>query len=147
MDELAGETHECIKLDCAEGDVLAGSRQWDEAVAKYEHAWELLREPKTKWRAATWILAAIGDAWYLAGEFERAREVLQLAMHCPDAIGNPFLHLRLGQCQFDPGNVARAGDELARAYMGGGAEILRAEDPRYFEFIKTILDEPVKGWE
>jgi hypothetical protein len=67
------------------------------------------------------------------------------AMHGPNAIGNPFIHLRLGQSQFEVGNMERAGDELARAYMGDGTEIFSSEDPKYFEFLKTILDPPASG--
>jgi len=53
------------------------------------------------------------------------------AMHCPDAIGNPFLHLRLGQCQFELKALDRAADELMRAYMGGGPDLFKLEDPKY----------------
>ena len=58
-------------------------------------------------------------------------------MHCPDAIGNPFIHLRLGQCQFELGNPDRSADELMRAYMGGGPEIFGNDDPKYLEFLST----------
>lgn len=36
----------------------------------------------------------------------------QMPMHCPNAIGTPFLPLRLGRCQFEPGVLDRAADEL-----------------------------------
>jgi hypothetical protein len=67
-------------------------------------------------------------------------------MHCPKAIGNPFLHLRLGQCQFELGNLDRAADELARAYMGAGLEIFDSEDAKYFEFLKMRMAPPSDGW-
>jgi len=66
-------------------------------------------------------------------------------MRCPDAIGNPFLHLRLGQCQFELGELDRAADELARAYMGAGAKIFEGGD-KYFSFLKTRLEPPPGGW-
>lgn len=68
-----------------------------------------------------------------------------MAMQCPAAIGNPFLHLRLGQCQFELGNLDRAADELARAYMGAGADIFEGAD-KYFAFLKTRLQPPPGGW-
>jgi hypothetical protein len=37
----------------------------------------------------------------------------------PDATGNLFLHLRLGQCHFELDNFARAADEFAGAYVPG----------------------------
>lgn len=66
-------------------------------------------------------------------------ETLSFAMRCPDAMGNPFLHLRLGQCQFELAALDRAADELARAYMGGGPELFSQEDPKYLAFLKTRI--------
>lgn len=60
-------------------------------------------------------------------------------MHCPGAIGNPFVHLRLGQAQFELGDMTRAADELARAYMGAGDEIFEEQDPKYLAFLKTKI--------
>jgi hypothetical protein len=105
----------------------------------------LLPEPKTDWEAATWILGAIGDANFLGKDYLAGRENLSMAMHCPDAIGNPFLHLRLGQCQFELGNLDRAADELARAYMGAGDEIFEGAE-KYLAFLKTRLKPPPAGW-
>src|SRR5262245_22618827 len=101
MDNLDDGIHERIKALCAAGDT---ANSYTDAIAHYEAAWDLLPAPKASWTAATWILAAIGDARYMSGEFERGRDTLLAAMHCPDAIGNPFLHLRLGQCQFELGS-------------------------------------------
>jgi len=145
MVELSDETHERIQSLCKKGDVLAKQSKYPAALEQYWAAWDLLPEPRTDWEAATWILAAIGDANFLGGDFTAGRDNLSLAMHCPDAIGNPFLHLRLGQCQFELGNLERAGDELARAYMVAGKDIFEGED-KYFQFLKTRLDSPASGW-
>ena len=61
------------------------------------------------------------------------------------AIGNPFLHLRLGQCHFELGNLDGAADELARAYMSAGDEIFVGAD-KYFAFLKTRLEAPPGEW-
>ena len=95
-----------------------------------------------KWEAATWILAAIGDAQFRKRHFDGAAETLQDAMRSAKAIGNPFLHLRLGESLFEIGQRQRAMDELARAYMGAGREIFDNEDPKYFEALKTVLKPP-----
>lgn len=50
-------------------------------------------------------------------------------------MGNPFLHLRLGQCQFELGSFDVATDELMRAYKGGGADVFAHEDRKYLEFV------------
>ena len=146
MAELPDTIHQQIKDHCSDGDLFAEGGNYGEALKLYWKAWDLLPEPPTDWEAATWILAAIGDANFLGGDYEAGRDNLSNAMHCPDAIGNPFLHLRLGQCQFELGNQERAADELARAYMGAGSEILESEDPKYFAFLKSVLEPPPEGW-
>jgi hypothetical protein len=102
-------------------------------------------EPRTESELATWILTAIGDANFLSEDYEAGRDNLSQAMKCPGAIGNPFVHLRLGQCQFELGNKDRAADELTRAYMGGGAEMFEGEE-KYLDFLKTRIDPPPGGW-
>jgi tetratricopeptide (TPR) repeat protein len=134
--ELPSQIHEAIKQFCASGDALAASARYEDAISEYNRAWEMVPEPKVQWNASTWILAAIGDAAFLGGYGTSAREALEYAMHCPDALGNPFLHLRLGQILFDAGDTDRAADELMRAYMGAGSEIFVTEDERYLAFLK-----------
>jgi tetratricopeptide (TPR) repeat protein len=143
--ELADDIYDRIKALCEEGDKLAGGGAYPAALEQYWAAWDLLPEPQTDWEASTWILAAIGDANFLGEDYVAGRDNLSMAMHCPDAIGNPFLHLRLGQCQYELGNLDRAADELTRAYMGGGAEIFEGEK-KYFNFLKTKLQPPPGGW-
>lgn len=145
MAELSDELHGRIQALCQKGDTYAKKGQYPAALKQYWAAWDLLPEPQTDWEAATWILAAIGDANFLAGDYVAGRDNLSMAMHCPDAIGNPFLHLRLGQCQYELGNLDRAADELARAYMGAGADIFEGAD-KYFAFLKTCLQPPPGGW-
>lgn len=117
--------------DCMDAEDFLG------AVRHFDHAWSLLPEPKTQWPQATWLLASIGDAHVQRGDFKSAHGALTACMHCPDAIGNPFIHLRLGQAQFELGNMPRAADELMRAYMGAGPEIFAMEDTEYLDFLAT----------
>ena len=145
MAELSDEVHDRIQALCKAGNALAENGQYPAALEQYWAAWDLLPEPQTDWKAATWILAAIGDANSLDGDYTAGRDNLSLAMHCPGAIGNPFLHLRLGQCQFELGNLDRAADELARAFMGEGADIFEGAE-KYFAFLKTRLQPPPGGW-
>jgi tetratricopeptide (TPR) repeat protein len=144
--ELPDEVHEKITQLSAEGDDLLEHRQYLEAAAKYSEAFALVPEPKTDWGASTWLLTAIGDAFFQAGRYEDARTALTDAMHCPDAIGNPFIHLRLGQAQHELGNEERAADELARAYLQQGVAIFEGDDPKYLAFIKPRLAPPPGGW-
>ena len=138
-DELPDALHRQIQSLCSDGDDLAEARRFEGAVARYNEAWMLVPEPKSRWNASTWILAAIGDACFLGGYGTSALEALRYAMQCPGGLGNPFLHLRLGQVLFDKGEEREAADQLARAYMGGGREIFAEQDPRYLAFLETEL--------
>lgn len=146
MAELPNEIYERIQTLCKLGDEFADEDEFRRALEQYQAAWDLLPEPRTQWEAATWILSAMGDANYFSGWYDAAIENLSLTMHCPNGIGNPFLHLRLGQCEFELGAFDRAADQLARAYMGAGSKIFDDEDPKYFAFLKTRLQPPPGGW-
>ena len=138
MAELEDSVHEEIVRLCQQGDQLTETGAYDEAIKLYSDAWRLLPEPQQQWDAALWLLAAIGDASFLSRKFEDARNALQFCMlHCPDALGNPFLHLRLGQAQFELQELDIAADELMRAYMGAGNDIFASEDPKYRDFLAT----------
>jgi len=119
--------------------VLADRQSFGEARSAWQRAWDLLPEPRERWEAAAWLLTAIGDAYFLEGKYAEALEPLQRAVSCPGGLGNPFLHLRLGQVQFELDSVPRAKDELARAFMGGGDQLFVKEDAKYWRFIREIL--------
>jgi tetratricopeptide (TPR) repeat protein len=140
-DELDETVYSEITAFCAEGDALAEEGNYDQAIVQYEAALRLVPTPVTDWEAATWILTSIGEACYFKGDYTQALEVLQEAMRCPDAIGNPFIHLRLGQVQFELRNLPRATDELVRAYMGAGEEIFADEDAKYLALVKASIKE------
>lgn len=86
-----------------------------------------------------------GDVSFVSGDYSGGAEALSDAMHCPDAIGNPFLHLRLGQCQFELGNVDLAADELTRAFAIEGEVIFATEDPKYMRFLGTKINMGANG--
>lgn len=134
-----------IKDICDEGDVLIEMGDLKQAFQNFSEALSLVPEPKEKYNVTAGILAGLGDVYFHAKSFLQGKEVLNDAMHCAGAIGSPFLHLRLGQCQFELGNLDRAADELARAYMGAGLELFGREDPKYFDFLKTRLKPPASG--
>jgi tetratricopeptide (TPR) repeat protein len=136
-DELDDDLYAEILRFCALGDGLSETGLYREAIERYNDAWHLVPEPKTHWNASTWVLAAIADSSFLGGFIDLAREVLDDAMHCPGAIGNPFLHLRRGEVLYEQGELDAAADELIRAYMSEGAEIFEDEDPKYLRFLAT----------
>ena len=145
MNELPEHIHGEVESLSTLGDALAEKRLYIEAIAEYNKAWKLIPEPKNAWEASTWLLAAIGDACFLSTYFTSGSEALAYAVTCPGGLGNPFIHLRLGQCQFELGNLDTAADELCRAYMGAGSDIFTGSNPKYFEFLKTRIARPASG--
>lgn len=139
MAELSAETHAEITRLCAAGDEAVDRRDFTSGVRLYRDAWKLIPAPQTEWEASTWVLGAIADAYLFNRDYQYARDALEYAMRCPGAIGNPYLHLRLGQACFELADLDKAADELTRAYMGGGAEIFDQQAAKYFEFLKTRI--------
>ncbi|RQP25098.1 tetratricopeptide repeat protein [Piscinibacter terrae] len=134
-----------VKEICDEGDVLIEMGDLKGAFRNFSEALSLVPDPKEKYTVTAGILAGLGDVYFHGKSFLQGKEVLSDAMHCAGAIGSPFLHLRLGQCHFELGNLDRAMDELARAYMGAGLDIFSQEDPKYLGFLKTRLKPPASG--
>jgi tetratricopeptide (TPR) repeat protein len=144
--ELPDKIYDKVTLLSEEGNSLAEDSKYQAAIAKYNEAMALLPAPVEKWEACTWLSAAIGDAYFLDSKFMEAISPLSKGMKCPDAIGNPFMHLRLGQAYFEIGDMSKAADELTRAYMLEGKGIFKYEDKKYFDFLKTKI-KPPKGEE
>lgn len=130
---------------CSEGDVLLEMGEVTQAYENYIAAFALVPEPKEQFNATTWILAALGDLYFKSKDFAQTTRVMEDALHCAGGFGNPFLHLRIGQAQFELNNEARAADELCRAYMGAGKKIFESEHQKYFEFLKTRIAPPASG--
>ena len=122
--------HTRINRFCEIGDTLAAQGEYPQAIEAYQYAWNLLPEPKTRWEAATWILAAVGDAWFLHGDYTCARDKFQAALPCPGGSDNAFIHLRLGQALFELGDTT-ATTALQQAHNLGGEAVFADEDPKY----------------
>ena len=124
---------------CESGDDEVEAGRYGEAVARYLQALALVPTPVTSWAVSTWIQGSIAEAHYLAGEYLEARDAIDDAFRCEGAIGNPFLHLRLGQIEDRLGNRGRALDELIRAFTRGDEAVFAGEDPRYLALVKAAL--------
>ena len=140
--ELSDEIDGQITLLCQAADNHLGAGEVAVAIERYEEAFALLPVPREQWEAATSILAALADAEFERQGFEAVRRLATRAMDCPGGLGNPFLHLRLGQAAFELGDSDRAKDELARAFMDGGDTVFEADDPKYRRFIRELLPPP-----
>lgn len=147
MTELSDDIYLEIQTLCETGDKLSENGNFATALENYWKAYDLIPEPKNDWDATLWVLTAIGDVNFLGEDFQAGADNLRVAMHCPGAIGNPFVHLRLGQCLFEIGDLDKAAEELTRAYAIEGEKIFLSENSKYFQFLKTrIIVEKKKTW-
>ncbi|SDD08269.1 Tetratricopeptide repeat-containing protein [Massilia sp. PDC64] len=131
--------HERIAELCKEGDALASVGNLEDARQKYIAALKLLPGEPRQWEAATWIYVSLGDVHFRSRDFDKAFKCFYNAVQCPKALGNPYIHLRLGQLYFEQHMLDKAADELTRAYMGGGISIFMEDDPKYLEFLETRI--------
>ena len=125
-----------------EGNALADSGDTLGAWKKFVEALNLVPEPQTDNEATTWLLASIGDMAFQRGKFEQAIDALLDAMKC-SGNRNVFIHLRLGECFFELRDEKRSADNLTRAYMGGGREAFKDQDPKYFALLERLLKPPL----
>lgn len=138
--QLPDDTHAQIVALCKQGDDYAEAGELELAKQKYIAGLRLLPENHKEWEAATWIYVAIGDIHLRLKNFDKAFKCFFNAVQCPNGLGNPYIHLRLGQLYFDDGNLDKAADELTRAYMGGGINIFMEDDPKYLDFLETRIE-------
>ena len=131
--------HDQIADLCREGDALASAGRPDDARQKYIAALKLLPGESRQWEAATWIYVALGDVHFRSQDVDKAFKCFYNAVQCPKGLGNPYIHLRLGQLYFEQNNFDKAADELTRAYMGGGIDIFMEDDPKYLACLESIL--------
>jgi tetratricopeptide (TPR) repeat protein len=139
LPKLPRETLSQIQQLCDSGDECANQEQISEAFDYYWEAWDLLPEPQYEWDCSMVILGSIGDLNFACEDYEAGRDNLIEALKCAGALGNPFLHLRLGQCHFELNEMDKANVELRKAYNEGGAEIFEDEESKFFELVQAQL--------
>ena len=103
------------------------------ALRRFYAAWTLLPKPQTDYEEAGWILTALGDAYLAKGEYESAKEALLSALHCPKTLGNPIIHLRLGECLQELDQVAEAKEQFQLVIDNGGEALFAKEKPTYYQ--------------
>lgn len=137
--ELDDNIYEQVTKLSREAEKYFDKGYLEKAITTYRQALELLPEPKSEWEAATWLYAAIGDAYWILAEYQNSFDAFFQALKSPGGIGNPFIHLRVGQLAYVGGDTKKARDEFIRAYMGAGEEIFKSEDGKYFSLIKDLV--------
>lgn len=140
MNEIDDELYSRILELSENGESLFDEGKIEAALLKYEQALELVPKPKNDWEASTWLYVAIGDCFFFLKDYSKSVNAFYNALNCPDGIGNAFIHLRLGQCQFELGQLSKAEDNLLRAYMAEGVDIFEEDDLKYLNFLGKKYD-------
>ncbi|MFN0019100.1 MAG: tetratricopeptide repeat protein [Pirellulaceae bacterium] len=147
MAELPDSIYAEVERLSSEGNEFADADEFQQALSRFQAAWQLLPEPRTSWSAGLWLLVSVGDMWFQLRRFPEGREALMTAMkYYSEAPGNPFIRLRLGQCMFELGENHEAANWLAGAFINEGMKLFGSEDPKYVLFIKSQLQAPPGGW-
>lgn len=134
--ELDDATYDAVMRASEAGERLMDEGQFAAAFEQFQQVWALLPEPKHRWDAALWVLAALGDAQFQLQRYSEATAFFQEALRDADGQGNPFIHLRLGECAYELGQHEQATRELSLAFEREGDALFDGEDPRYLAFLR-----------
>ncbi len=105
--------------------------------------YESLTDTEKRNKEGRYLIIRIGEVYFSEKKIEEALENFSFVMRFKDTLGNPFLHLRLGQLQYVIQNEERMYDELSRALIMGGESVFEKEDVRFLSMVKSVLKEPV----
>lgn len=137
--ELDPALYEKIKEHSDEGERLFYDGRFPEALEEYTKALDLIPEPKQRWEASVWVLAAIGDCYFWLKDFGAALGCFRKLMVEYEEYGNPFTRLRYGECLYETGNEELAREHLLAAYAMEGKELFEECDKKYLSVISGLL--------
>jgi tetratricopeptide (TPR) repeat protein len=124
-----------------EGDELLSDGEVDKAIPLYNKALSLLPDPKFEWEASTYIYTALGDSYFIQQKYDDALTVFQCAFKSVDGEDNPYICLMLGETYFELNDQEKAKDYLLQAFELEGEDIFEDEDEKYFNLIKSSIQE------
>lgn len=155
---LSSESDEVLDFRQAirDADQAMEENDWEEAYLSLADAWDILCEDKPDHKAheAFWLVLSWANAAFMSQEFddclEKLSEALKIFRDHELVIGNPFFHLRVGQCLFELAEsdsertdaTGQVVDNLARALICGGIEIFENEDTKYLELVLAVVEAP-----
>ena len=107
--------------------------------------YESLTDDQKRTREGRYVIVHIAEVCFSERWIEDAFDNFNFVMQFKDTVGNPFLHLRLGQLNYLVQNKDKMHDELSRALIMDGEAIFKDEDPILIEMVKSLLEEPEEG--
>lgn len=93
-------------------------------------------------REVRYVIVIIAELYFMAEKYKTAKYYYSFVMRFENTIGNPFLHLRLGQIQYYLGKTDRMIEELSRALIMGGESVFEGEDKKFIVIPKRSLKKP-----
>lgn len=135
MLEMDSNLQAQINKIAKDGDAQANKGNWAGQIEKYREIWDLIPEPKHEWDGGTWILGGIAEAYFQMKELESAKQFFNQSLKCHRGEENSFLHLRLGEINFDEKNLERARIHLKKAWDLSEGRAFAGEPKRYRDFL------------
>ena len=120
-----------LRQHCEVGYQYYDNGDYKTAIRNFYSAWTLIPKPQTQWQESGWVLTALGDAYFRKGDYQNSCEALCSALHCPECDGNPFVHLRLGQCHFELDDLEQAKLQFQRVLDQQGKALFEQENNKY----------------
>ena len=134
---LSSEVSDKLKHLCNQGYLFFDKGDTKAALRLFYQAWTILPKPQNQWLEAAWVLTALGDVYFAKGDYEYGREALLSALHCSKAMGDPVIHLRLGQCLLELGQHSAAQLQFKQVLKNGGEALFKKENNKYFELLES----------
>ena len=120
-----------LRQHCEAGYQYYDKGDYKAAIRRFYTAWTLIPKPQTQWQESGWVLTALGDAYFKKSDYLNGCEALNSALHCPECDGNPFVHLRLGQCYFELNELKKAKRQFQRVIDQQGQALFEQENSKY----------------
>lgn len=131
------------KIDLANSMILK-----NELKAAYEIYFKLsntIQGTKNE-RKLRYINIKIGHLYSYINNWDAALKAFGKAIQTENSVGNPLLHLRIGQCGYHLKKKRIYDDNLARALITGGLKVFDNEKNELKAIALSLLDPPGDGW-
>ena len=121
-----------------QGNQAMDNDDYLKAISYFQQAYELLPSPKEDWDAYVWLVASIGDAYFMMQDYKSSLDYF-CQCYKSGEIENPFIMLRMGENYFELQDYDNAKEFLLRAFMVEGKSIFKNEK-KYFGWLSENVD-------
>ena len=102
-----------------------------------QKVYELLPEPKSEWKAYSWLISSMADNNFEQDEYQTAFEKFEEVFNMnAESNENAYLCLRRGQCALELEHDELAKQLLSRAFELEGKELFEDEHSKYLKLAK-----------